>query len=37
MLLPNMDPRALHEIRRAINIWKYQRWQEAGFPAKGAP
>ena len=37
MLLPNMDPRALHEIRRAISIWKYRRWQEAGFPAKGAP
>ena len=37
MLLPNMDPRALHEIRRAINLWKYRRWQEAGFPAGGAP
>lgn len=37
MLLPNMDARALHEIRRAINLWKYRRWQEAGFPAGGAP
>lgn len=37
MLLSNMDPRALHEIRRAINLWKYRRWQEAGFPADGAP
>jgi hypothetical protein len=37
MLLPNMDARALHEIRRAINLWKYLRWQEAGFPAEGAP
>lgn len=37
MLLSNMDPRALHEIRRAINIWKYLRWQEKGFPAGEAP
>lgn len=37
MLLPNMDPKALHEIRRAINLWRYRRWQEAGFPAGGAP
>lgn len=37
MLLPNMDQRALHEIRRAINLWKYRRWQEAGFPDGGAP
>ncbi len=37
MLLSNMDPRALHEIRRAISIWKYLRWQEKGFPADGAP
>lgn len=37
MLLSNMDARALHEIRRAISIWKYRRWQEAGFPAKDMP
>lgn len=37
MLLSNMDQRALHEIRRAINIWKYLRWQEKGFPAGEAP
>jgi hypothetical protein len=37
MLLQNMDPRALHEIRRAVNLWKYRRWQEAGFPVDGAP
>lgn len=37
MLLPNMDPKALHEIRRAVNLWRYRRWQEAGFPAEGAP
>lgn len=37
MLLSNMDSRALHEIRRAINIWKYLCWQEKGFPAGEAP
>ncbi len=33
LLLSNFDPKALHEVRRAISIWKYLRWQEAGFPA----
>ncbi len=33
--LSNMDQRGLREVRRAIAIWKYQRWQERGFPAKG--
>ena len=37
MLLSNMDARALREIRRAISIWRYQRWQERGFPADGLP
>lgn len=31
LLLPNMDGRALHEIRRSINLWHYRRWQERGF------
>jgi Bacterial RNA polymerase, alpha chain C terminal domain len=35
MLLSNMDVRAVREIRRAIAIWKYRRWQERGFPARG--
>ena len=35
LLLSNMDPRALHEVRRAISLWKYRRWQERGFPATG--
>jgi len=35
MLMSNMDNRAVREIRRAIAIWKYQRWQERGFPATG--
>lgn len=33
LMLSNFDSSALHEVRRAINIWKYRRWQEAGFPA----
>jgi hypothetical protein len=37
MLLSNMDARAMHEIRRATNLWRYQRWQERGFPADGMP
>ena len=37
MLLSNMDARAVREIRRAISIWRYQRWQERGFPADGLP
>jgi hypothetical protein len=35
MLLSNMDHRGLREIRRAITLWKYRRWQEQGFPATG--
>ncbi len=34
MCLSNMDKRGLHELRRAINLWKYQRWQEQGFPVR---
>ena len=37
LMLSNMDARALREIRRAVNIWRYQRWQERGFPADGMP
>jgi hypothetical protein len=32
LLLANMDARGLREVRRAIALWRYQRWQEAGFP-----
>jgi hypothetical protein len=35
LLLSNMDARGLREVRRAINLWKYRRWQEEGFPATG--
>lgn len=36
-LLSNMDARAIREIRRAVSIWKYRRWQERGFPADQFP
>lgn len=32
LMLSNFDSRALHELRRATNLWRYRRWQEAGFP-----
>lgn len=35
LLLSNMDARGLQEIRRAISLWKYRRWQDEGFPASG--
>jgi hypothetical protein len=31
LLLSNMDGRAVQEIRRSINLWRYRRWQERGF------
>jgi hypothetical protein len=33
LLLTNFDPMAVRELRRAISLWKYRRWQDAGFPA----
>ncbi len=36
-LLSNMDASAIREIRRAVSIWRYQRWQERGFPADDLP
>lgn len=35
-LMANMAPRDAESIVRAINLWRYRRWQEAGFPAEGA-
>ena len=32
LLLSNMDPRGLREVRRAISLWRYRHWQERGFP-----
>lgn len=32
LLLSNMDRRGLREVRRAAALWRYRRWQEAGFP-----
>lgn len=37
LLHSNMDARTVREIRRAISIWRYQRWQEQGFPAHDMP
>jgi hypothetical protein len=33
LMLSNMDQRGLREVRRAIALWRYRRWQERGFPA----
>lgn len=35
LLLSNLDARGLREVRRAISLWKYRRWQDQGFPATG--
>lgn len=37
MMLANIDERDLQQIRRAISLWKYARWQEKGFPASEMP
>jgi hypothetical protein len=34
-LMANMAPRDAEAVRRAIRLWRYRRWQEAGFPAGG--
>lgn len=34
-LMANMGPRDADAVTRAINLWRYRRWQEAGFPAGG--
>jgi hypothetical protein len=34
-LMANMGPRDAEAVRRAIRLWRYRRWQEAGFPAGG--
>lgn len=34
-LMANMAPRDADSVIRAINLWRYRRWQEAGFPAEG--
>lgn len=35
LLLANSTARDVQELRRAISLWKYRRWQEKGFPATG--
>ncbi len=31
LVLSNMDARGLHDVRRAVRLWHYRRWQEGGF------
>lgn len=31
-LLSNMTARDVREVRRAVSLWRYRRWQERGFP-----
>lgn len=35
LILSNFDAQAVREARRAVSLWKYRRWQEAGFPDRG--
>ncbi|MGC4189928.1 MAG: hypothetical protein QM589_01660 [Thermomicrobiales bacterium] len=37
LALSNMSAHDLHQVRRAVSLWKYARWQEKGFPASGMP
>ncbi len=32
LLLSNMESADVRQIRRAINLWRYARWQAQGFP-----
>ena len=36
LLLSNMDQRGINEVRQAVSVWKYRRWQESGFTAVGS-
>lgn len=35
LMLSNLDKRGVQEIRRAVTLWKYRRWQDQGFPSVG--
>ena len=35
-LMANLAPRDADSVVRAINLYHYRRWQDAGFPAGGA-
>ncbi len=37
LVLSNMDTRGLRDVRRAVSLWRYRRWQERGFPDRGMP
>lgn len=34
-LMANMGSRDVQAVHRALNLWHYRRWQDAGFPAEG--
>ncbi len=31
LVLSNMDARGVRDVRRAVNLWHYRRWQDGGF------
>ncbi|HET7038099.1 MAG TPA: DNA-directed RNA polymerase subunit alpha C-terminal domain-containing protein [Thermomicrobiaceae bacterium] len=35
LLLSNFDAPTVREVRRAVSLWMYRRWQESGFPDRG--
>ena len=32
--LPRMEDHDVRQIRRALSLWDYRRWQESGFPSR---
>ena len=32
--LPRMEDHDIRQIRRALSLWTYKRWQDAGFPTR---
>ncbi len=35
LLMSNLTPRDAQAVERALSLWRYRRWQDAGFPAGG--
>jgi hypothetical protein len=35
LLMSNLTPRDAQAVGRALSLWRYRRWQDAGFPAGG--
>jgi hypothetical protein len=34
-LMANMEARDIRSLERALSLWRYRRWQNAGFPDEG--